>query len=209
MPAMPVYVDGIRGRRLQGSEGVLPTDWLLGTPTSQQSSEAFVSSLQAIGGRFRGVVPLVRPESAVAPAAPPRAAPASDLEIIPLSVDSPPESSPPPQSIAQPPPPGKETSAAQAAPPMRGGKGAACSDGPAAAVPSAGAGPSQMATRRALDVLQHMPTAALLRLPLEVNTHHGQQMRRGFYHQPKPRPPPAPPPATTAATAAAAAATTA
>ena len=110
MPAAPVYVDGIRGRRLQGSEGVLPTDWLLGTPTSQQSSEAFVSSLQAIGGhRFRGVVPLVRPESAVAPAAPPRAAPASELEILPLSADSPPESSSPPQpSIAQPPPPGKE-----------------------------------------------------------------------------------------------------
>ena len=119
MPAAPVYVDGIRGRRLQGSEGVLPTDWLLGTPTSQQSSEAFVSSLQAIGGhRFRGVVPLVRPESAVAPAAPPRAAPAPELEILPLSADSPPESSSPPQpSIAQPPPPGKETNAAQAAPP--------------------------------------------------------------------------------------------
>ena len=199
MPATPL----VRGRRLQGSEGVLPTDWLLGTPSSQQSSEAFVSGLQAIEGRFRGAVPLVRPESAVAPAAPPRAAPALEFEILPLSADSPPESSTPPQpSIAQPPPLGKETSRGEAAPPLRGSKGAIRLAGTVAARPSAGAGPSQMATRRALNVLQHMPTAALLRLPLELNTHHGQQMRRGFYKQPRPRPSPAPPPATITATTA-------
>ena len=174
----PLAATSVRCRRLQGSEGVLPTDWLLSTP-SLQSSEALFSGLQATAAlpRFRGPAPVVRADSAVAPAAPPRAAQAPDTETRP---QRPPVSSTP--SLPWAPPPGNECSVGQAAPPAgepRGSKGAVRSDGSA----------SPMTSRRALDVLQHMPTAALLRLPLELNSHHGQHMRRGFY---KPRPAPTP-----------------